>query len=100
MTKMVNWNMSDRKSIVVENRALYTLESQSELQNTHIVTQSKISVRTSPAAVEAVDPVVKRKRLRESKVWWKKGSSYTISGVRTAPPCGGSHPETTERTTL
>ena len=55
--------MSDRKLIVVENRALYTLESQSELQNTHIVTQSKISVRTSPAAVEAVDPVVKRKRL-------------------------------------
>ena len=54
--------------------------------------QSHVSVRTSPAAVEAVDPVVKRKRLRESKVWWKKESSYTISGMRTAPPCGGSHP--------
>ena len=48
------------------------LESQSELQKQkHIVTQSNVFVRTSPAAVEAVNPVVRSNQLRESKEWWK-----------------------------
>ena len=61
------------------------LESQSELQKTHKVVQSNAFVRTSPAAVEAVNPVVKSGQLRESKEWWKGKIRYTISSMNSAP---------------
>ena len=42
-----------------------------------MVMQTNRGVRISPAAMKAVDPVVKSGQLRESKDWWKGKDSVT-----------------------
>ena len=65
--------------------------------------QTNLGARTSPAAMKAVDPVVKRDQLRESKDWWKgknplhdfqHGFSAPVTGITPSTQVGrlsGSH---------
>ena len=88
-----NRNVSDLKVVVVGNVRQYILESEIKLQtmNVNLIKESGIAVKPGGISCREYSGETKSvKRIQESGGDGR--SSYTISGMKTAPPCGGSHP--------